>query len=117
MRLNRLLDAGQRRQKNCLDPGEDRRVGANAQSQRGHHDNGEAWPLYQHSQAVSQILPEGFHDSLFLLSTPAKSASHHQERAFATSSYDAENFVYRHSSRNAMQTPMRTNGQTTRLLT
>src|SRR5712691_9493652 len=31
-------------------------------------------------------------------------------------SYDAESLVYRHSSRNAMPTPIATNGQTKRLL-
>src|SRR6266481_9934721 len=43
----RLLNAGQGCQKDCLDPSEDRRVGANAQSQGGHHHKGEAWPLEQ----------------------------------------------------------------------
>ncbi len=44
-----------------VDPGEDRRVGANAQSQREHHREGEAWSAPEQPYAVSQVLPKGFH--------------------------------------------------------
>jgi hypothetical protein len=52
---------------------------------------------------------------LFLLSTRIKNASQRQERAIAQS-YDPESLVYRHSSRNAMPTPTKRNGQTKKLL-
>src|SRR5882757_925079 len=58
----RPFNAGQRLQEHRLDPGEDGCVGANAQRQRDHDCKREAWPLQKRLQAVSHILPEGFHD-------------------------------------------------------
>jgi len=48
-------------EQNHFDPGEDSRVRPDAQSQR--HDDRErkAGPFQEHSDAVSQILPDGFH--------------------------------------------------------
>src|SRR5258708_28704795 len=65
----RLLNAWQRCQKDCLDPGEDCRVCANAQSQRGHHREGEAWSAPEQPYAASQVFPKGFH-RLCRLTTP-----------------------------------------------
>jgi hypothetical protein len=39
------------------------------------------------------------------------------DHAAVLQSYDAESLVYRHSSRNAMPTPITTNGETKRLFT
>lgn len=43
------------------DPSENRRIGADAQSQREHDSNGEAGPAPEESYAVSQVLPNRFH--------------------------------------------------------
>src|SRR6266851_6045409 len=59
----RLLNTGQRCQKDGLDPCEDSRVGTNAQGQCEHHRKSETWSAPKQPYAVSQILPEGFHDS------------------------------------------------------
>src|SRR5260370_42680379 len=59
--LVRALHARQRCKQNRLDPGENGSVRSDAQSQ-GHHDRErKARPFQEHSDAVSEILPEGFH--------------------------------------------------------
>src|SRR3989337_2629698 len=57
----RTINAWQRLQEDRLDPGEDRRIGPNAQGQGDDDRRGEARSLSQRAEAVSKILPEGFH--------------------------------------------------------
>src|SRR6266851_2063851 len=61
----RLLNARQRCQKDCLDPGEDGRVRANAQSQREHHRKSEPWSAPKQPYAVSHVLPKVFHHGYY----------------------------------------------------
>ena len=62
---HQLLGAGhgQEPQEDLIQQGEDRGVGADAQTQRGHHQQGEARILGQHPDGVAQVLDESFHGS------------------------------------------------------
>ena len=62
---HQLLGAsdGQEAQEDLIEEGEDRRVGADAEAQRGHHEKAEARVLAEHPERVAQVLDDSFHES------------------------------------------------------
>ena len=62
---HQLLGASDRQeaQEDLIEEGEDRRVGADAETQRGHHEKAEARVLAEHPERVAQVLDDSFHES------------------------------------------------------
>src|SRR5262245_47879297 len=57
------LGVGQRAEQHAVNHAENRRVGADTQSQRDDGSQCEAWFLRQHSKAIAEVLPEIFEPS------------------------------------------------------